>query len=221
MCGRYTLTDPGDLLEELGIPNPPALEPRYNIAPTQEVAAVREVDEGRELVRLRWGLIPSWAKEAAIGNRMINARSETAADKPSFRTALRRRRCLILTDGFYEWVKDGKVKQPHYIHLADRRPFTFAGLWERWTRGEDGPIESCTILTTEANDAIRPLHHRMPVILEPADRDLWLDPEVRDPEPLEALMRPYRRDDLEHGPVSRLVNSPANDLAQCVEPLRT
>ena len=221
MCGRYTLSDPGDLLTELGVEPPDDLEltPRYNIAPTQSVATVRASPqgEGRELALLHWGLIPFWAKEKKIGNRMINARSETVAEKPSFRNAYRKRRCLLLADGFYEWVKMGSAKQPHHIYLDDHQPFTLAGLWERWEKGPDGPIESCTILTTDANDTVRPLHHRMPVILEGEARDLWLDPSVQDPEALAPLLRPFPEGRIAHHPVSKLVNSPRNDVPACLD----
>ena len=223
MCGRYTLSDPGDLVTELGVEvqGDLGLEPRYNIAPTQSVPAVRQraEDGARELWLFHWGLIPYWAKEASIGNRMINARSETAAEKPSFRNAFKRRRCLILTDGFYEWVKMGKGKQPHHIHFEGRRPFVFAGLWEYWSKGPEGPIESCTILTTEANETIQPLHHRMPVILDREHWDLWLDPTVSEREVLQPLLKPYAEGALRYEPVSKLVNNPRNDVPQCLDPV--
>jgi putative SOS response-associated peptidase YedK len=223
MCGRYTLSDPGDLLTDLGVevPGEVGFRPRYNIAPTQAVAAVRNAPHGgnRELWLLHWGLIPSWAKDHTIGNRMINARSETVAEKPSFRNAFKRRRCLILTDGFYEWVKVGKAKQPHHIHLQGGRPFVFAGLWEHWTKGQAGPIESCTILTTESNEKLRPLHHRMPVILHRKDWDLWLDPSMEDPAALLPLLKPYPDDEIEYRAVSQLVNNPRNDVPECLNPV--
>ncbi|MCP4664326.1 MAG: SOS response-associated peptidase [bacterium] len=220
MCGRYTLTDPGDLVEELEVESPTQeLAPRYNIAPTQDAPVVRIGGEGeRELALLRWGLIPSWAKEAAIGNRMINARSETVAEKPSFRTALRRRRCGVLADGFYEWRKTGGAKQPYHIHLTDCRPFVMAGLWERWTRGPQ-PIETFTIITTRANDKVSEVHGRMPVILDPRHYPLWFDPQVEDSGRLAAVLGPYDDAEMELTPVSRLVNSPANDVPQCVAPI--
>ncbi len=223
MCGRYTLSDPGDLLDELGVQNPGwDLSPRYNIAPTQGVAAVRTAPEGpamgqRELVALHWGLVPFWAKEKSIGNRMINARGESLAEKPSFRNALRRRRCLILADGFYEWAKVQGGKQPYHIHLRDHRPFVFAGLWEQWNKGPEGPLESCTIITTEANERIRPLHHRMPVILDGDARDLWLDPDVDDSGLLTTVLKPYDDETIELTPVSRLVNNPRNETPDCLK----
>jgi putative SOS response-associated peptidase YedK len=222
MCGRFTLTDPDqDLVVQFNLPSIPDLQPRYNIAPTQPVAAVRlaAADAVRELVFLRWGLVPSWAKDAAIGARMINARSETVAEKPAFRAAFRRRRCLVLADGFYEWQKQNGSKQPFFIHLSNKRPFAFAGLWETW-EGKDGSlISSCTLLTTGPNELIRPLHNRMPVILHPGDYDLWLDPGVGEPGPLLALLKPYPSEDMEAYPVSRWVNSPSNDGPRCVEPV--
>jgi len=218
MCGRYTLRTPVETLaEEFGISDPlPEIPTRYNIAPTQEVAAVLEEDEERKLEMLRWGLIPSWADDPAVGNRMINARSETAAEKPSFRTAFRKRRCLILADGFYEWQKTNGGKQPYYIRMEDGSPFAFAGLWESWDK-YGGEIRSCTILTTDANEMVREVHHRMPVILPPETYDLWLDPDMQETEPLLDLLRPYPDDGMEAYPVSRFVNSPSNDDERCVE----
>ena len=150
---------------------------------------------------------------------MINARSETAAEKPSFRAAFRRRRCLIVADGFYEWQKQNGAKQPFFIHLRDARPFAFAGLWEHWEGPDDSIIESCTLLTCNPNDFLRTVHNRMPVILDPGDYDLWLDQQVQDPERLHPLLRPYPAREMEAYPVSRFVNKPANDSPQCIEPL--
>lgn len=219
MCGRYTLRTPVDtLVEEFGITGPlPEVPARYNVAPTQEVASVLVEDDERHLEMLRWGLIPSWADDPGIGSRMINARSETAAEKPSFRGAFKKRRCLILADGFYEWQKAGNGgKQPYYIRMEDGSPFAFAGLWEVWDKhGEE--IRSCTILTTEANGLVREIHHRMPVILPPENYDFWLDPDVREREPLLDLLRPHPEDAMEAYPVSRFVNSPSNDDERCVE----
>ena len=217
MCGRYTLTSPIEVLaEEFGVTGPlPEVQPSYNVAPGREVAAVLTgSDGGRKLEVLKWGLVPSWAKDPGIGYRMINARSETAAEKPSFRKAMKERRCPILADGFYEWRKAGNGKQPFHIKMEDRRPFAFAGLWER-----DGQeIRSCTILTTEANDLVREVHERMPVILPPEDYEAWLDPEARDPSPLLPLLAPYPSGAMTAYPVSRAVNSPSNDDPMCVEP---
>lgn len=222
MCGRFTLTHPDqDLALQFDLPEIPDLQPRYNIAPTQPVAAVRVAPESavRELALLHWGLIPFWAKDPKIGSRMINARSETAAEKPAFRAAFRRRRCLVVADGFYEWQKLNGGKQPFYIRLHDGKPFAFAGLWEHWEGPDGAVIESCTLLTTEPNDVIRPLHNRMPVILQARDYDLWLDPEVQQAEQLQPLLGPYLPGGMEAYPVSRWVNSPRNDDPRCIEPL--
>jgi putative SOS response-associated peptidase YedK len=173
MCGRYTLRTPVETLaKEFGIIGPlPEVQARYNVAPTQEVVAVLSEDALRHLEMLRWGLIPSWADDPAIGSRMINARSETAAEKPFFRRAFKKSRCLILADGFYEWQKTANGKQPYYIRMEDGSPFAFAGLWESWGKhGEE--IRSCAILTTDANDLVGEIHHRMPVILPPDNYDL-------------------------------------------------
>ncbi len=220
MCGRYTLTVPVEILaEEFGVTGPlPEVPPSYNIAPTQEVAAVLADDGERRLEMLRWGLIPSWADDPGIGSRMINARSETVPEKPSFRRAFRERRCLIIADGFYEWKRTNDGKQPYYIRMEGGRPFAFAGLWESWRGGRE-EIRSCTILTTEANDRVSNIHHRMPVILAPEDHGLWLDPDVREADPLLPLLAPYPDDVMDAYPVSRFVNRPANDEPRCVEPL--
>lgn len=210
-------TPVGTLAEEFGVTGPlPEVPPRYNVAPTQEVAAVLGEDDERHLEMLRWGLIPSWADDSGIGSRMINARSETVAEKPSFRKAFKERRCLIVADGFYEWQKTNDGKQPYYIRMRDGSPFAFAGLWESWGKhGEE--IRSCTILTTDANDLVGEVHHRMPVILPPENYDLWLDPDVREAEPLLDLLRPHPDDVMEAYPVSRRVNKPSNDEPGCIE----
>ncbi len=222
MCGRYSLTTPVEGLRRVfGFLEQPNLAPRYNIAPSQEVAAVRLGEDGkRHFAQLRWGLIPSWAKEAKIGNRMINARAETVAEKPAFRAAFRRRRCLVLADGFYEWQKRDKgAKQPYRITLADGGPFGFAGLWESWRDRESGErIESATIIVTEANDLLRPIHDRMPVILSPEDFDAWLDTE-RPGEAARALLRPYPAAALAATPISTRVNKVTNDDPAVIAPL--
>jgi putative SOS response-associated peptidase YedK len=202
VCGRFTLRTPLTVLSqqflfELGDLPLNNLAPRLNICPTQAVAVVRQAadSKNRELSLLHWGLIPSWAKDRKIAASLINARSETVAEKPAFRTALARRRCLVLADGFYEWKKDGKQKIPHCFELPERRPFAFAGLWERW-RGCEGdnslPVESCTIITTAANDVCSPLHERMPVILDLADYNVWLDPAITEPKRLLPLLNQLR-----------------------------
>lgn len=224
MCGRYTLTSSGDELALLfDLSEIPSLPPRYNMAPTQEAAVVRVPAPGapRHLDLLRWGLVPYWADDPKIGNRMINARSEGVADKPAYRSSFRKQRCLIPTDGFYEWKKEGKLKQPYHIRRKDRRPFAFAGLWSRWRPKQGGaePLDTFTILTTDSNELIRPLHDRMPVILDSASFDLWLDPAVDDRERLLELLVPYDGSVMETVPVSRTVNSPAYDGPDCVAPL--
>jgi putative SOS response-associated peptidase YedK len=220
MCGRFTLTTPTPVLAELFLfPDPGPEPPRYNVAPTQAVATVRAgADPGhRELAWCRWGLIPSWADDPAIGNRMINARAETAAEKPAFRSVIRHRRCLILADGFYEWQKRDGAKQPYYFRRKDGRPFAFAGLWDRWQDG-DKRIESCTILTTDANDLLRPVHNRMPVILEPEAYERWLDPAVQKVDEVKPFLQPYRAGDMQSYAVSLVVNNPRNDVPKCIEP---
>jgi putative SOS response-associated peptidase YedK len=221
MCGRFTLTKPIPVLAELFLfPETAPQDPRYNIAPTQTVAAVRAPADPnhRELAFLRWGLIPSWATDPAIGNRLINARAETVAEKPSFRSAFRQRRCLVLADGFYEWQRlDGK-KQPYYFRMRDGQPFAFAGLWERSTN-QGKTVETCTLLTTEANELLRTIHDRMPVILQPDRYDRWLDPSVQKPDVLKPLLHPYPTEPMTGYPVGSLVNNPRNDSPKCVEPV--
>lgn len=222
MCGRFTLTaKPQALADAFGLDAPPeGLEPHFNIAPSQAVAAIPNT-EPRHLARLRWGLVPSWAKDPAIGHRMINARAESVADKPSFRAAFRKRRCLVVADGFYEWKRDGKRKTPMYIRMKSGDPFAFAGLWEVWkppgaTTAE--PLRTCTILTTTPNDLVAPIHDRMPVILPRAAWDLWLTPDDPGRDALESALRPFPGDEMEAFSVSTLVNSPANDRPECIEP---
>ena len=220
MCGRFALIVDASVLADVFHVDPPhELSPRFNIAPTQDIPVVRTGrDQTRECVLLRWGLIPAWAKDQSIGARMINARGETVADKPSFRAAVKSRRCLIPASGFFEWARVGDRKQPHYIHFEDDRVFAFAGLWERWTRGGD-PIESCTIITTSPNDLVAPLHDRMPVILPSERHEEWLAPEALDPARLAGLLAPHPAQGMEAFPVSRHVNRPANDDPRCIEPV--
>jgi putative SOS response-associated peptidase YedK len=222
MCGRYTLSSPNAAIADLfEMPDLPEILPRYNLAPTQESAVVRIVAPGgpRRLDRLRWGLVPYWAADLSIGNRLINARSESVAEKPAFRRSFRRQRCLVPTDGFYEWKRAGKLKQPYHIRRKDHLPFAFAGLWERWKNPEGSLVDTFTILTTDANDLLRPLHDRMPVILDRKDFALWLDPQVNDPERLQPLLLPAPGEALETVPVTRSMNSPAYDAADCIAPL--
>jgi putative SOS response-associated peptidase YedK len=221
MCGRFTLRTPArDLVEVFELLREPELSPRYNIAPTQNVAVVRQDGKSRELSMMRWGLVPAWSKDPKAGPPLINARSETIATKPSFRTAFKRRRCLIPVDGFYEWQKkaDSKTKTPHYIRMAKDRPFAFAGLWDRWRNGEGAPLESCTIVTTEANDLMRPLHDRMPVILPEESYAEWLSSKNENVPALEALLRPYAAIQMTAFPISTMVNSPRNERPECILP---
>lgn len=223
MCGRYTLSvDAEELWEELDLEGaPPDLPPRYNIAPTQQVPVV--VDRApKKLVSLRWGLVPFWAKDPSIGNRMINARAESVAEKPAFKRLFQSRRCLVAADGFYEWRREGEgrsaKKTPMYIRLASGRPFTFAGLWDAWKQPDGTPLKTFTIVTTRAAEPIADIHDRMPVIVAPEDRARWLDREV-DPEELRALLGPYPPGELVAWEVSRVVNAPANDVPECIEPV--
>lgn len=199
---------------------PEELQPRYNIAPTQPVAVVPNNGENR-LEYFQWGLIPSWAKDPSIGNRMINARADTLAEKPAFRAAFRRRRCLVLADGFFEWRKEPgqKAKQPMYIRLQTGVPFAFAGLWEVWNPADGSQILSCTIITTEPNELVGEIHNRMPVILPEEGYASWLDPSEKQPKDLQDLLRPYPSGELMAYPVSTVVNSPSNDTPTCVLPL--
>lgn len=220
MCGRYTLSTPGEAVAELlELETAPELVPRYNIAPTQESVVVRQAGERRALDRLRWGLVPYWAETPGTGSRMINARSESAAEKPAFRASLRRRRCLIPADGFFEWRRLPGGRQPYLFRLLSGGPFAFAGLWDRWVPHSGEPIESFTILTTRPNELTAAVHDRMPVILSPRDHRLWLDPRMQSPHRLEPLLRPYPADEMTVYPVSPVVNRPANDLPECVAPL--
>jgi putative SOS response-associated peptidase YedK len=220
MCGRFTLAASPRALQELfPLFDLADLEPRYNVAPTQPVLAVRAGADGQpELARLRWGLVPGWADDPSIGNRLINARAETAAEKPAFRTAFRRRRCLVLADGFYEWQKLDGRKQPYYFRMRQGEPFAFAGLWERWEKGGE-PLETCTLLTTDANEVVRPVHDRMPVILPRTAFGEWLDGSVQAVPELQAILRPYPGAEMVGYPISARVNNPRNEGAMCVAPL--
>ena len=221
MCGRFNLrATPAQLVEIFNLLRVPELQPRFNIAPTQPVLTIRETDEGREPDVFHWGLIPSWSKDPAIGSRMINARGETVATKPSFRSAMKKRRCIIPADGFYEWKKIGKSKVPQFIYRADGCLLAFAGLWESWkdpAGGADGVIESFTILTTSPNEQLRELHDRMPVILEPEEFAAWLDPATEDAATLAPLLDPAPDGILSFHAVSTRVNKPQNDDASLIE----
>ena len=209
MCGRFAFYSPSEAVAALfGVPESMAVEPRYNIAPTQFIAAIRRNDENvPELAMLRWGLVPFWAKDPSIGNRMINARAETVAEKPSFRNAYRKRRCLVLADGFYEWHREGDVKIPYFISLANEQAFAFAGLWEHWkNRDSDETLQTTTIVTTTANDFLGQIHHRMPIVLEPDAATRWLDGDMQ-------LLDDVTRHppQLQAWPVDRLVNNARNE----------
>jgi len=222
MCGRFIQATTGEVLaERFQLATPPDLAPRYNVAPSQPVGAIRIAAGGvREFVPLRWGLIPSWSPEPRTAYSTINARAETVAEKPTYRQAFRRRRCLIPADGFYEWVKLGARNQPYCITPADGQPMAFAGLWERWER--DGPvIESCTILVTQANALVAPIHDRMPAILDPADEARWLDPAATDPAALRPLLAPCPPERLRLWPVSSQVNHPRHEGPALRTPLAT
>jgi putative SOS response-associated peptidase YedK len=222
MCGRFSQSKSAETIAQVfQVNNVPPLTPRYNIAPTQQIQTILQNAEQsqREFQILHWGLIPSWAKAPKMGARMINARAETVAEKPSFRAAFKQRRCLILADGFYEWQQQQKKKQPFYFRMNDEHPFAFAGLWEHWKSGDGEVINSCTILTTEPNDLMRPVHNRMPVIIDPKDYDLWLDTEVKTPELLQPLLHPYSAEEMTAYPVSTKVNKPVNDSAELINSL--
>ena len=221
MCGRFTLTSSMDtLLEYFGITQLIELKPRYNIAPSQNILVVRQNDKGvRSCAYLRWGLIPSWLKEKDISSQLINARAETVAIKPLFRHAFKQRRCLIAADGFYEWERTS-AKTPHYIHKMDGKPFGIAGLWEQWQNKSNDIIESCTLLTTEANDLLKPIHNRMPVILNPSDFQCWLDPANHDLAKLQKLLTPSSKTHFESYTVSSYVNNPRNESIQCISRIK-
>jgi putative SOS response-associated peptidase YedK len=223
MCGRFTLTiDPADLRDAfpgLTFPDAERMAPRYNIAPSQLVAVV--ANDGKNAVEFfKWGLVPSWAQDPEIGNRMINARAESLAEKPSFRAAYKRRRCLVLADGFYEWkpMPGSKTNTPMLIKMKSGEPFAFAGLWEPWHPDQADALLSCTIITTTPNALMEKIHNRMPVILKPEAYPLWLDPSEQTPDKLDKLLKPYPASQMAAFPVSRLVNDPKNDSPDCIKP---
>jgi putative SOS response-associated peptidase YedK len=217
MCGRFQQKLAEEWMAELGL-EMPEIPPRYNLAPTQDVLAVRETASGaREAALLKWGLVPSWAEDPAVGSRMINARSESVARKAAFRDPFRAQRCLVPADGFYEWRRVGRARDPFLFRMRDGKTFAFAGVWDRWARKGDR-IESCAILTTAANELVTPIHDRMPVILERAAYGLWLDPEA-DPGALQALLKPFPAGAMAAVPVSPRVNRADVDDAECERPL--
>lgn len=219
MCGRFTLRTPAERVKrEFQLKEAPSIEARFNIAPTQGVLAIRQLSDGSEAATLKWGLIPSWAKDASIGAKLINARSETASEKPSFREAFKRRRCIIPADGFYEWQRTGGRKQPFYFHLKDESLFGFAGLWDRWRSPDGEVLETCSILTTEANAVLSKVHDRMPVILDPQAYDLWLDEDVRKQDLRKELLRPFPASEMTCYPVSTAINNPRHQGAALTHP---
>lgn len=222
MCGRFTLTAGGPALaDEFELADVPELAARYNIAPSQDVAVIlREPSSTTRVLRnMRWGLVPHWARDPAVGSRMINARAESAAEKPAYRTPFRQRRCLLPATGFFEWKRIGAGKQPMLLRRRDGRPFAFAGLWDRWHPKEGEPVESCTILTTEPNDLVVDVHDRMPVILPPEAYEPWLDPDLQEPADLQSLLIPYDASEMIVHPVSPWVNATAHDDPDCIEPV--
>jgi putative SOS response-associated peptidase YedK len=224
MCDSYKLDASPRLLAARfqvprDVPELPFEGHLFNIAPSQQVPIVRQGKDAREMALGRWGLIPYWAKDAKIGYSLINARADTVAEKPAFRSAFKRRRCLIPADGFYEWQATGtKVKQPYFIRMKDQEPFAFAGLWEEWTAPEGEAVQSCSIITTDPNELMKPIHNRMPAILSANNYTTWLDPEEL-PDTLKGLLHPYDPVQMEAYPVSTFVNRPINQGPKCIEPL--
>lgn len=221
MCGRFTLASRAETIADyFGIEVPYQLKPRYNIAPSQDVLVLRQLPEASlEFTLMRWGLIPAWQKEEDIGSQWINARSETIDEKPLFKKLFQKKRCLIVVDGFYEWhVMSKNAKQPYYICKKDHGPFVFAGLWEHWESKEGKVIESCTILTTDANILLKPIHHRMPVILPKTDFNDWLDIEQQNITQLKKLLKNYNSPLFTAYPVDTTVNNPRHDTIECIRP---
>jgi len=217
MCGRFVADIPADFLKGIfSLIETPRIEPRYNVAPTQQVAVVRNQGDQNCLATLKWGLVPSWSKDLSIGSHLINARSETVAEKPSFRHAIKYRRCIVPTSGFYEWDHSGGKKQPYYIQLADHLPMCLAGLWESWTSPDGNELETFAILTTSANKLVESIHERMPVILYPDTFNLWLSHNMHDPEQLQPLYQPYPAAEMTTHKVPDLVNNPCFDSPACI-----
>jgi putative SOS response-associated peptidase YedK len=223
MCGRFALySNPLTLARRFAAEAPPELAPRYNLAPSQNIPIVREEERARQIALARWGLVPFWAKDIDTGYSTINARAETVASKPAFRSAFRHRRCLIPADGFYEWqvVPSSKTKQPWFVALKSQELLAFAGLWESWRNPQGGEeLESCAIIVTQANDLMRPIHERMPVILAPQDWDTWLSAGTGDAQVLQNLLKPYPPEEMTAWPVGLMVNNARHDSAACIAPL--
>ncbi|WP_252312982.1 SOS response-associated peptidase [Sinobaca sp. H24] len=215
MCGRFTLYSSATAIEQETGVEIPDISPNYNVAPTQFVLTIASNQEQTKAGFLKWGLVPSWSKDPSVGHKMINARAETVDEKPSFKKLLERRRCLVVADSFYEWKKEGKEKQPYRIMLNEERIFTFAGLWDRW-EGEEETITTCTIITTEANELMQDLHHRMPVIIPKSRREAWLHPNTSKTE-VKAMLEPFDSGQMTAYPVSRDVNSPKNNTPDLLE----
>lgn len=220
MCGRYTITCPPEQIRvEFGVDAPAGYEPRYNVAPRQPVPVIgRDAGGARRAAMVLWGLVPHWSRSPTHVRRTINARAESLLERATFREPFLERRCLVLADGFYEWRRDPTGRQPFRFYLRSGRPFAFAGLWDRWREPDGGSLFSCAIVTTDASTVVAPVHERMPVILTPDEREVWLDPETP-VERLQAMLRPYARGDLTANQVSRRVNSVDNDSPECIEPL--
>ncbi len=220
MCGRFSLTAGDREIEaRFGLRVPAGFTVRYNIAPTQNVLIVL-ADGIRRMDAFHWGLIPTWAKDPKIGHKLINARAETIFEKPSFRTAAKKRRCLVIADGFYEWRQMDKEKVPIHIRLKAKQPFAFAGLWESWISAEGQSIKTCTIVTADPNELMKSIHNRMPVIVPEDLEEIWMDPSLQNKEDLAPVLQPYPSEEMEAFEVSKLVNSPANDSPECIQPLR-
>lgn len=223
MCGRYTQTAKLDeLIERFAFQDPGfELVPRYNLAPNQDapVVGVRPATPGSRSLRLmRWGLVPHWAQDPAIGNRMINARAETLRQRPAFKHLVARNRCLVIADGFYEWFKDGRTRTPMLFRIEGKQPFAFAGLWDRWRQPDGKPLYSFTVITTAANELVAQIHDRMPAMLRAEDEKRWLDPSLEDPDAVRQMLEPYPAAAMESYCVSRAVNSPLNDSPECITP---
>jgi len=223
MCGRFVQYNLLQVIQQTFNIDAVSFEviPNYNVAPTQEILAAVRHDNEIKLEKLHWGLVPFWAKDISIGSGMINARAETVASKPSFRNAFKKRRCLIPANGFYEWKGDKGNKQPYYVFIPSGEPFAFAGFWETWTdkeSGEESVYKSCAIITTSASGAIREIHHRMPVILDPKFHEKWLNAQVKDPKKLEIILQKGLIHDMKYYPVSKLVNSVKNNDPNCIKP---